>query len=89
MIVDYLWGSIDISLNYITLCWTPDLDPQLQATVWLTASQIIELSTARYAHQGKVRKVYPKGVAFASTSMIDYNGDGSVTIDVCRVLDDK
>ena len=52
-------------------------------------SKIVGLSAARHARQGEVKEVYRRVVSFTLRPVVDYNGDGSVTIDVHRALDDK
>ena len=75
------------TLHYAML--TQDEEPRLQATLWLTGSKIVGLSAARHARQGEVKEVCRMVVSFTSRAVVDYNGDGSVTIDVRRALDDK
>ena len=89
LIGDFLWGSGDSGSPYITPCWTQDEASQLQATLSLTDSKIVGLSAARYARQGEVKEAFRRAVSFTSRAVVDYNGDGSVTIDVRRALDDK
>ena len=89
LIGDFLWGSRDSVPPYITPCKTQDQEPRLQATLWLTGSKIAELSAARHARQGEVKEVCRRAVSFTLRAVVDYNGDGSVTIDVRRALDDK
>ena len=80
MIGDFLWGSRDSGPPYIKPCWTQDEEPR--------GSKIVGLSAARHARQGEVKEVCRRAVSFTSRAVVDYNGDGSVTIDVRRALDD-
>ena len=89
LIGDFLWGSRDSGPPYITPYWVQDQEPRLQATLSLTGSKIVGLSTARHARQGEVKEVCRRAVSFTSRAVVDYNGDGSVTIDFRRALDDK
>ena len=52
-------------------------------------SRIVGISAARHARQGAVREVCRRAVSFTSRAAAAYNNDGSVTIDVWRVLDDR
>ena len=81
MISDFLWGSRDSGPPYIKPCWTQDEEPR--------GSKIVGLSAARHARQGEVKEVCRRSVSFTIRDVVDYNGDGSVTIDVRRALDEK
>ena len=59
------------------------------ATLWLTGSEIVGLSAAQHARQGAVSEVCRRAFSFTSRAAVAYNEDGSVTIDVRRVLDDR
>ena len=86
---DFLWASRDSVPPYITQCWTQDDEPRLQSTLWLTGSKMVGLSAARHTRQGEVKEVSQRAVSFTLRAVVDYNIDGSVTIDVRRALDDK
>ena len=86
---DYLWGLSGSCPDYITPCWTEDKHPRYRATLWQSGSDIVGISAARHARQGAVREVCRRAVSFTSRAAAAYNNDGSVTIDVWRVLDDR
>ena len=70
-------------------CWTQDQEHRLQVTLSLTGSKIVGLSLSTMLVKGRSRRSAEGPVSFTSKAVIDYNGDGSVTIDVRRALDDK
>ena len=86
LLSDFLWGSIESGTPYITPCWTNDKHPRYKATLWLTGSEIVGLSAAHHARQGEVQAVCRREILFTSRSDVDYYDDGSVTIDVRRIL---
>ena len=61
----------------------------IEAILWQTWSDLVEISAARHARQGAVRKVCRRAVSFTSRAEVAYNDDGSVTVDVRRVLGDR
>ena len=89
LIGDFLWGSTGSGTAYITPCWTEDKLPRYRATLWLTGSEIVGLSSAQHARQGAVSEVCRRALSFTSRAAVAYNEDGSVTIDVRRVIDDR
>uniref|UniRef100_M4BLK0 Uncharacterized protein n=1 Tax=Hyaloperonospora arabidopsidis (strain Emoy2) TaxID=559515 RepID=M4BLK0_HYAAE len=89
LICDCLWGSAESGPPFITPCWNADKHPRYRATLWQTGMDIVGLSMARHARQGDVKEVCLMAVAFTSKAGVDYNTDGSVTVDVRRVIDDK
>ena len=54
LIGDFLWGSRDSGPPYSK---AQDEEPRLQATLWLTGSQIVGLSDTRHAREEEVKEV--------------------------------
>ena len=88
-ISNYLWGSNGSGPAYITPCWTEDKYLRYRATLWLTGSKIVGFFAARHACQGAVREVCRLSFSFTSRAAVAYSDEGSVTIDIRRVIDDS
>ena len=65
------------------------LKPSVSSNSLITGSGIVAVSAARHAPQGAVREVCRRAVSFTSRAAVAYKDDGSVTIDIWRMIDDK
>ena len=89
LISDFLWGFNESGPLYIMSCWTKYNYPRYRATLWLTGSEFVGLTSARHSRQVDDKKVCRHPNLFTWRAEVDYNDDDNVTNNVIRELDDQ
>ena len=89
LIGDCLWGSTGYVPPYIAPCWNEAMYLRYQLTLKQTGTDAVGLSKARYVRQCDDKSVCRRAITFTSRAEVDLKTDGSVTIDVRRLIDDN